>query len=277
MYQTNVSNDEVNSVIVIDNGSSGVKAGFAGDDEPKMKISSDKNDLPKRPVIWICTGGGRNNNQIEKYPIDNGIITNWDDMEFIWHYIFYNKLCVLPEEYPVLMTEAPLNTAICREKMTQIMFETFQTPAFFTANTGTLGLYASGRTTGIVIDFGEGLTSIVPCYEGYSLPHATLKFDINGADLTKYLADLLMKRGYSFGTEDEMKIVREIKEKFCYVALDYDMEFRNPIAEESYELPNGEFIKIGNERFMCSEILFDRNRKEGNVFVFLDFCFVSYF
>ena len=142
MYQTNVSNDEVNSVIVIDNGSSGVKAGFAGDDEPKMKISSDKNDLPKRPVIWICTGGGRNNDQIEKHPIDNGIITNWDDMEFIWHTVFYNKLGILPEEYPVLMTEAPLNTAICREKMTQIMFETFQTPAFYTANTGTLGLYA---------------------------------------------------------------------------------------------------------------------------------------
>ena len=68
-----------------------------------------------------------------------------------------------------------------------------------------------------------------------------------------------------------MKIVKEIKEKFCYVALDYDIEVRDSTAEVSYELPNGEFIKIGNERFICPEILFDRNRKEGNVFCFLGF------
>ena len=194
--------DIEHSVIVIDNGSSGIKAGFAGDDEPKTRISSDKNDIPQRKEIFICTGPRVK--QVVNYPIEYGLITNWDDMEYIWHQIIYNKLQIAPEENPVLMTEAPLTSALCREKMTEVMFETFNTPAFYTANTGTLGLYSTGRTTGVVTDLGEGVTSIVPCYEGYSLPHATQKINNCDANLTKCLAELLSKRGYSFKTESEI-------------------------------------------------------------------------
>ena len=252
--------------IVLDNGSGVCKVGFSGEDAPSsvfpsivgyprltqvMSMSSKEcfvgdEAMAKKGILSI------------NYPIEHGVITNWEDMEKIWTHAYYTEMRVDPSEQPVLLTEAPLGPKNNRERMMQIMFETFNVPCFYVAIQAVLSLYSSGRTTGVVMDSGDGVTHVVPVYEGYSLPHAIQRIDIAGRDMSEYLIAIMRERGNSFVSSSEREIAREIKEKTCYVALDYTAEMAKPVSslEVTYELPDGNIVVLGNERFRCPEVLF---------------------
>lgn len=255
--------------IVIDNGSGMCKAGFASEDAPRAVFPCIVG-RPKHPDVMV--GMEQHDSYVGdaalvrrgvlsiRYPIEHGIVTNWDDMEKIWHHTFYNELRVDPDEHPVLLTEAPLNPKANRERMTQLMFENFGVPAMYVSIQAILSLYSAGRTTGCIFDSGDGVSHIVPVYDGYCLPHAVSRIDIAGRDLTDYMGKILTERGYSFFTTAEREIVREIKESIAYVALDFDVEMQKSVdsseVDTFYTLPDEQVITIGSERFRCPEVLF---------------------
>jgi actin-related protein len=260
---------EEQTTCVIDNGSGVVKAGFSGEDAPRAIFPSIVG-RPKNPGVIIGVEAkdeyigdeAQQKRGVLKisYPIGHGIIQDWDDMEKIWNHTFYVELRVSPDEHPVLLTEAPLNPKVNREKMTQIMFETFNVPCLYVAIQAVLSLYSAGRTTGIVCDSGDGVTHTVPIYEGFSIPHAVSRIQLAGRDLTQFMAKLLTERGYVFTSSAEMEIVRDIKEKTAFVAVDYENSLKqaqdSSSLEMNYELPDGKVITIGSERFRCPEYLF---------------------
>jgi len=255
--------DEIQT-LVIDAGSGICKAGFSGDETPRSIFPSVvgrpkyKHQLFKSLEKDFYVGDDACSKAgvlYLKYPIEHGIVNNWDDMEKIWHHTFYNELRVDPTEHPVLLTETSHNPKKNREKMIEIMFDTFNVTSFYVGLPAVLSLYSSGRTTGIVVDSGDGMTHIVPVYEGIPLLYSSGFMDLGGRELIHYLCHLLTKKGENFQTSAEFEIVRDIKEKLCYVSNDFFNE-NSAESSENYTLPDGNIISIDNERFYCPELLF---------------------
>lgn len=159
------------------------------------------------------------------------------------------------EDHPLLLTESPLNPKANREKLAQLFFEKFNTPALFVAPPAILSLFASGRTTGVVLDVGEGLTHCIPVYEGYALVHSISRSDMAGRDVTRHLQLLLRKSGLALTTTAEFDFVKKMKEDLCYVAK--DAKDQENSTSSPYELPDGTAIRISSEQYQAPEILFN--------------------
>ena len=253
-----------NAPIVLDNGSGTIRAGFAGADLPTCYFPSYVGRPKHLRVLAGALEGdvfiGPRAQELRgllkiRYPLEHGIVTDWDDMERIWQYVYTDELKTLSEEHPVLLTEPPLNPRSNRDTAAQILFETFNVPALYTSIQAVLSLYASGRTTGVVMDSGDGVSHAVPVYEGFAMPSSIRRIDVAGRDVTEYLQLLLRKGGYVFSTSAEKEVVRDIKERTSYVALDVRKEEREWAAQGGgrgvrdgqgveYTLPDGAKIKV---------------------------------
>jgi len=261
--------DDELQAVVIDNGSSFIKAGFSGENEPRSVFPS----IVGHPCLPSMVGvkhrssyvGSETQGLLDlvslKYPIEHGVVTRWNDMEDLLRYTFHDVLDVAPEEHPVFITEPLFNPNADRERMTQMMFESFNVPGFYLHNSSVLSMYATGRTTGLVLEIGGGVSQTVPIYEGYVFSPAISRVNFGGCDLDQYLRILLHERGFFFSpTTSNLEIMRDIKEKLGYVAFDFDTEVEKAATsselETTYDLPNGQVITVGNERFRCSECLF---------------------
>ncbi|CAE7937836.1 arp2, partial [Symbiodinium sp. KB8] len=150
------------------------------------------------------------------YPLENGIVKNWDDMEHVWNYMFAEKLKADPSGQRILLTEAPMNPKANREKMMEIMFEKYNFSSAQVFLQAILSLYAEGLGSGIVVDSGDGVTHVIAVDEGYYIPHLTQRLDVAGRHITRYLIKLMLLRGYAFNRSADFQTVQDIKEKFCY-------------------------------------------------------------
>ncbi|XP_019082326.1 PREDICTED: putative actin-9 [Camelina sativa] len=251
--------------IVFDKSNGMFQAGYAGEEAPRVVfpcvVGRPKGGLKQNESYVENDAQAKRGLLTLKSQMEHGgIVNNWDVMEKIWHHTFYNELRVDPQEHPVLLTEAPFNPKANREKMTQIMFESFDVPAMYVSIQPVLCLYSSGRTTGFVLDLGDSVSHTVPIYDGYALTHGILRLDLGGRDLTNYLIQIMTERGYTYATSAEREIFRDIKEKLGYITLDYEKEMekatKSSAIEKTYELPDGQVITIGAERFRCPEVLF---------------------
>ncbi|KAG1771468.1 actin actin-like protein [Suillus occidentalis] len=237
--------------LVVDNGTGFVKVGYAGSNFPEHVFPS----VVGRPIlraeervgsaaikdIMVGDEAAENRNYLQvTQPMEHGIVRNWEDMKHLWDYTFDEKLKVDPRGRKVLLTEPPMNPKVNRQKMVQVMFEEYGFQGVYVAIQAVLTLYAQGLTTGVVVDSGDGVTHIVPVYDGFALPHLTRRLDIAGRDVTA--------------------TVREIKEKLCYVSYDLDLDQKlseeTTVLVESYTLPDGRTIKVGSERFEAPECMF---------------------
>jgi actin len=252
-------------VVIIDNGTTTTKAGiliFSNDDDPpKCIFPSIVGKRAGETEYFVGSDAEAKFNVLDiEYPVQNGVIKNWESMEKLWSHTFANELKVSPEEHSVLLTEIPLNPAANREKMAEVMFETFKVPSMCVVNQSLLSLYCSGRDCGLVLQSGDAGTFAVPILDGVVLEDKILKSELSGNVLSSYMQKLLLKEGHDV----DLKVAKEMKEKLCFVSSRFDEDVDEilkastvgNLKNNEYHLPDGQAIKLGDSKIRCSEALF---------------------
>ena len=231
-----------------------VKSGFSGDEIPQSLIANHLNTSKQRAKGVLAL-----DSLSIDYPIENGKVKNWDDLEKVLTLIYEKELNVSPSEHPVVLTEPVLNEKGDREKLTELMFEKYHVPSFYLAYSSVLSLFAAGHQEGVSVNIGHGLLEIVPVHNGFAVPSAATKLNLAGYELVDWLQKIL-KENSSLTILNEKEAIYEIKEKHCYVAQNFDAELQKlretPDDDATVKLNNNESIKLKEERIRCPELLF---------------------
>ena len=257
------------STVVIDVGSGLVKAGFGGEDGPRS-IFNTIVGTPKQVGLMVGMELKERyvgDDAISKYeimnfsyPIQRGEVTDWDKFENLMHFLLYSEMKVVPEEVSILITESPRTSRENREKLTEILFETFNVKRLHIANSSMLGLFSYGKTSGLIVDSGFNITSTVPIYEGYPLSHASIRINIGGEDLSKNLLSMIQNNLDENYIDIKGRILADdIKEKLGYLLLNKDDD--DDVKDVTYELPDGKKIELSKELYKANEILFSPNEE----------------
>jgi len=195
------------------------------------------------------------------YPVENGIVKDWEGMKHLYNYTFTERLGIDPSEHKILLTEPPQNPVDNQAKMLSAMFEVYGFAGAKVSIQAMLVLYAQGLMSGVVVDSGDGVTHVVPVYEGVTPENLIRRLNVAGRHITRHLIKLLQGRGYAFNRTADFETVRQIKEKMCYIGYDLDVERKLALETttlvQSYTLPDGRVIKLAQERFEAPEVLFN--------------------
>jgi centractin len=265
--------------IIVDIGSGEIKAGFSGEQIPKIVFKNYFGEPKYKKVLRTFNKENQELNEqyigddCEKYmgliklrfPVKHGMFEKEQDILSVFNYL-YSKLGINTQEikeHPVLVTEPLLNPYVNRERIAYSLFDNLGVPALFFASQPILSLFSTSKTSGTVLESGEGVTQSCVIYEGYSIPCTYERYNYGGGDVTEYLKNLLKKRGYHFYNSTEFRLVNDIKENSCFC---YGNNIKNEIGDAkksanknmiNYYLPDGSSISIGDERILAPEILFN--------------------
>lgn len=262
--------------VIIDNGSGYIKAGTNQEDLPSVffptvvgfprkRFEDEYKDKPLNERVFVGEQAIANRQHLTIVnPIDHGHIDDWEQMGFVWQHI-YDQLALNPSSCAALVTEPPNCSVAHRNKLAESFLEGFQVQELNMSVTGLMAIYGTGKTTGMVVDIGEGVTQCVPVFDGYLETASLKRSDFGGQEVQMYLQKILCDMGYSMTTRDDFEHVRVIKETLCYCALDPASEQQRTDLEKSYHLPDGLTLRdgetteitLGAERFYPAEALFN--------------------
>lgn len=259
--------------VIVDIGSGFMKAGLQTDEEgPSCVIPTFVGRPRKRfvddfegsPLLVADDAISMRHRLSFVYPVDHGHIEDWVEVEALFQYIFEKGVAVEPKDRAVLLTEPPMASSSHRERLVEMALEAYEASEVNLSIQAIMALYATGRTTGLVLEAGEGVTQVVPVHDGFIQKSSIRRADMGGLDITMYLQKTLCNYGYPLTSRDDFEHIRSVKESVCYAAQDPSVEDSCTDIDATYSLPDGMVLRdgsttitVGAERFYCVETLFN--------------------